>query len=247
MKKVIALLLALSAPAAAATEHQVVETEHLWSLAKRYYGNPYQWRAIAQANADIKDPHWIYPRQVIIIPDLPEAPLQVETPAPVEAAVAVAAAEAGAVAVTPMPEPLDVKPLPAAEEPPALLSEKDGLSVELPEGLAGQYPSMTRFDAPRDWKPDGSITEYEDREAMAAEGDFVSGLLKKGNVVVGEKLYVLREDATEDIDEDTKARHFVRVAVVSVQRDLGKGRCRLLILKSGDSVQLGDLLSKRRL
>lgn len=267
MKKTIALLLVLAAPAWAVTEHHVVEKEHLWALAKHYYANPYKWRIIAAANPGIKDPNLVYPGQVVIIPDLdgralPEVEAPVRAGAPIETGAPIAASapiETGAPIEASVPVEVGVTPAavsaevsvaavaPASEEPLPPSLDKDGLSEELPEGLSGQYPSMTRFAVPPGWKADGQITEYEEREALAAQGDFISGRLESVHVDIGEKLYVLREDALEDVDKDKDARYYVRVGVVSVQRDLGKGRYRLLILKSGDSVQLGDRLSKRRL
>jgi LysM repeat protein len=257
MRKVLTLLLLLAAPAAAVTEHKVSQTEHLWGLAGRYYGDPYRWKAIAEANPQVKDPHWIYPGQVILIPDLPpvapveaaapvEASLPLQAPVPVEASTPMAVEPELQAAVAPAPAPA-LAPIPVREPAPPPSLDQDSLSVELPEALSGQYPSMTRFKAPRKWTQDGEVAEYEGREALAAEGDFISGHFKKTSVAVGEKLYVLRDEAPEDSDEDKTARYLVRVGVVSVQKDLGKGVYRLLILRSGDSVQVGDFLSKERL
>jgi len=47
----------------------------LWNIAKKYYGDPWQWKKIYLANQNqIKDPRLIYPRQELIIPpkDEPE-------------------------------------------------------------------------------------------------------------------------------------------------------------------------------
>lgn len=261
MRNVMAVLLLAAAPAAAVTEHKVLQTEHLWGLAKRYYGDPFRWRAIAEANPQVKDPHWIYPGQVILIPDLTaaappvveaaapvEASLPVPAPAPVEASAPIVVEPEPQVVAEPAPAPAAAPaPILAAQPAPAEDSAQDSLSVELPEALSGQYPSMTRFKAPQGWTQDGEVTEYAGREALAAEGDFISGRFKKTVVAVGDKLYVLRAEAPEDLDEDKKAKYLVRVGVVSVQKDQGKGFYRMLILRSGDSVQVGDFLSKKGL
>ena len=43
----------------------------LWNLAKKYYGDPRQWKRIYEANKDrIADPGKIYPKQELIIPPL---------------------------------------------------------------------------------------------------------------------------------------------------------------------------------
>jgi len=43
----------------------------LWNLAKKYYGDPHQWKRIYEANKDrIENPSKIYPKQELIIPPL---------------------------------------------------------------------------------------------------------------------------------------------------------------------------------
>lgn len=49
--------------------HTVVKGDTLWGIAQRYYGNGTQWPRIYDANrSKIKDPHWIFPGQVFVIP-----------------------------------------------------------------------------------------------------------------------------------------------------------------------------------
>ena len=51
--------------------HEVVAGETLWVLAARFYGNPWQWRRIWEANQDrVLDPNLILPGQTLTIPDL---------------------------------------------------------------------------------------------------------------------------------------------------------------------------------
>lgn len=58
-----------SPPAPKPRTHTVVRGDCLWIIARKYYGNGAQWRKIYEANkAKIKDPHWIYPGQVFVIP-----------------------------------------------------------------------------------------------------------------------------------------------------------------------------------
>lgn len=62
-------LLEAQEPAQQARSHTVVRGETLWELARVYYGNPFDWRTIYEANTDkIANPHWIYPGQVFTIP-----------------------------------------------------------------------------------------------------------------------------------------------------------------------------------
>lgn len=49
--------------------HTVVRGDTLWDISKKYYGTGTKWPTIANANkSKIRDPHWIYPGQVFLIP-----------------------------------------------------------------------------------------------------------------------------------------------------------------------------------
>jgi hypothetical protein len=50
-----------------ATIHIVVRGDTLWDLAAQYLGDPYLWPQIWERNPYIKDSHWIYPGDPIVI------------------------------------------------------------------------------------------------------------------------------------------------------------------------------------
>ncbi len=47
--------------------HIVQKGDTLWDLSGRYLGNPYAWPQIWELNQWVKDPHWIYPGDPLII------------------------------------------------------------------------------------------------------------------------------------------------------------------------------------
>jgi len=49
--------------------YTVVKGDCLWNIAKKFYGNGALWPRIFDANrGKIKDPHWIFPAQIFLIP-----------------------------------------------------------------------------------------------------------------------------------------------------------------------------------
>lgn len=55
-----------SYPADART-HRIAAGETLWALAQQYYGDPYLWPQLWEANTWISDAHWIYPGDVVLV------------------------------------------------------------------------------------------------------------------------------------------------------------------------------------
>ena len=111
--------------------------------------------------------------------------------------------------------------------------------------MTGQYPSTTRHKVSKDWKDDGKITEFEGREIMAAQGDRIHAKLTE-TAVVGEKYAVYRRDSVDEMD-DKDGIYLHRVGVVEVEGPADKGKTILKIVKSGDAIQLGDMLKREQL
>jgi hypothetical protein len=63
------------APAATDQVHVVAKGDTLWQLAAKYYGNAYLWPQIWEKNQYIKDAHWIYPGDPLVL-GLNVAPVQ---------------------------------------------------------------------------------------------------------------------------------------------------------------------------
>ncbi|MCG6956886.1 MAG: LysM peptidoglycan-binding domain-containing protein [Gemmatimonadetes bacterium] len=77
------LILAGFQPAQQVTTHTVVKGDCLWNLAQTYYGNPWGWRRIWDANRSlVSDPNLIFPGQVLTIPAKAAEVHEVEVQAP---------------------------------------------------------------------------------------------------------------------------------------------------------------------
>lgn len=94
LRSVVVILLLMILPNLASAQevpqsqqatHEVVRGESLWTLAEHYYGNPYRWPVIYEANrAGIANPNVLEPGQVLVIPEI--GGTTVETPPPGEPA-----------------------------------------------------------------------------------------------------------------------------------------------------------------
>jgi hypothetical protein len=62
-------------------EHVVRKGDTLWDLAAHYYGNPFLWKVIYDANKPVvENPHWIYPVEKLIIPGIDSTMASAEQP-----------------------------------------------------------------------------------------------------------------------------------------------------------------------
>lgn len=124
------------------------------------------------------------------------------------------------------------------------------MGEDLPTKMPPALTTFTteRLKAPKDWKEDGRVAEFEGREIMAAEGDVINAKFSKGAAPsVGDRLTVYRPDAPREMDEDPKGLYLHKVGLVEVKEKIGQSEYRLLILKSADSLQLDDLLKREGL
>ncbi|MBI4346806.1 MAG: LysM peptidoglycan-binding domain-containing protein [Elusimicrobia bacterium] len=227
---ILTVLLAVSADAA--RKHTVVPKDCMWDLAQHYYKDPFQWRKIADANPppDVKDPHWIYPDQVLIIPDIDEDVPEPEEPAPEEAATTPAA---------------PIQPVTfQSDQGEQTVTVPESLSTKFPEGLVSAPPSNYRMMALPGWTADGSVAAFNGTEIMAAEGDLIDLAIERGKPSSGDRYEVYRKAAPTEADTNKAATYVVKIGVVQLRKPVAGNRFRAVILKSNDSVQIGDLIVK---
>lgn len=251
-KPIVLAFLLLPAAAWSQTKHTVATHDCLWSLAQTYYHDPFKWKALEAANAGlIKNPDRIYPGQVLVIPDIaalpnvePPADSAVDAAAPVDQAPSSASpapetAETAAAPAPPQPSPAKAK----AAGPGGLEDQPADLSAQMPPAMTGFGPSMRRMRLLAGWTSDGTVSGGIDgHETASAEGDVVVGRLAKADV--GDSFDVFRPAARLQADPPG-ASYLQFVGTVQVQRFAGKSNYELVILKSNDTVQEGDLLKRR--
>jgi hypothetical protein len=149
--------------------HMVQKGDTLWDLAGKYLGNPYAWPQIWENNQWVKDPHWIYPGDPLII-DLSKGVAQEALP----------------------PAVSDLQPDERRADPSVLRRPELGFSFQ--DFI--QLPFLTNAGAQAYFKSQGAFTITsnlrDDRQSLA-EGEtiYVNGGTEQG-IKAGDRFLVIK-------------------------------------------------------
>jgi len=203
--------------------HMVQKGDTLWDLAATYLGNPYAWPQIWELNQWVKDPHWIYPGDPLII-DLGRA-----------------VATAGS-----LPEEVaNLQPDQRRADPSAVRRPELGFSFQdfiqlpfmAPQGAEAYYKSLGAFTL--------TSNKREDRQFLG-EGEpiYMNGGVEQG-VKVGDRFLILKT-ISRHVMHPTIAKKKMgdivqQVGVVRVITAQSKGSV-AVIERSLDAVEVGDHL-----
>jgi hypothetical protein len=202
--------------------HLVEKGDTLWDLSGKYLGNPYAWPQIWELNQWIKDPHWIYPGDPLII-DLSRA-------------VATAGSVPDAVA--------NLQPDRRRADPSALRRPELGFTFQdfiqlpfvAPEGAEAHYKSQGAFTL---------TSNRRDDRLHLSEGEtvYMNGGREQG-VRAGDRFLILKT-ILRKVEHPTTKRKLGDVVqqagVVRVVTPLAKGSV-AVIERCMDSVEVGDHL-----
>lgn len=202
--------------------HIVEKGDTLWDLSGKYLGNPYAWPQIWELNQWIKDPHWIYPGDPLII-DLTRA-----------------VATAGSV-----PESVSgLQPDRRRADPSALRRPELGFAFQ--DFI--QLPFFAPDGAEAHYKNQGAFTltgnRRDDRQHLA-EGEtvYMNGGSEQG-VKVGDRFLILKTVARKIKHPATKHKLgdvVQQVGVIRVVTPQSKGSV-AIIERCLDGVEVGDHL-----
>lgn len=159
--------------------HRIVKGDTLWDLSQKYYGDPFMWGRIYNANfSSVENPDLIYPKDELVIPDITEVLIPYRTPVVAETEVS---PEEWAAEEDPYDDYVSAEAVPAAMAPtPAELSEalkplaRNVLSEEMPKDQK-EWSDGGKI-APGSWRYDGTvIAKVEEEDEFLAEALSITG------------------------------------------------------------------------
>jgi len=109
--------------------------------------------------------------------------------------------------------------------------------------MTSGQPSTFRFLMPKGWKADGEVVAFQGREVLAAEGDTL--LVRLGaplRLRRGLRFTVFRPSAPTEADLDQKGLYMQKVGVVEAVKKVSDLEVRVMVLRSGGAVVVGDLV-----
>jgi hypothetical protein len=172
--------------------HVVVPGDTLWDISDAYLGTPWVWPSIWQDNADIANPHVIYPGDHIWI--TPSEMRRIS----LEEAEALMARRPPAAPEEPEPAPLVVPDAPELAEPaePAVVPEQPATHLIGARDEIGFITAETLAAS-------ASIVDAFSRRVMLGQEDEVYIGLGWGDVEVGDEFTIFRE-SDRVVDPDTR-------------------------------------------
>lgn len=196
--------------------YTVKEGDTLWDIASNWYQDGFSWQKIWNYNKYVKNPHWIFPGDDLIVPVYTGAKEEEEIPL--------------------TEEPAEVsRPLEEAL-PPIMIEETFPIIQKVQEDT---------FIAPLDISFDGQLTEMKERKFMISQGDIAFiNLGKNLGVTPGMKFLVYRKGRIV-VDPETEEKLGVvvkRVGVIKATHKIREKTTTVEIIRSYVPLKIGDLV-----
>ncbi|MEW6556136.1 MAG: LysM domain-containing protein [Elusimicrobiota bacterium] len=206
--------------------YTVVNGDTLSSIAQKFYNDYLQWKKIHSYNKFIKNPHWIFPGDELVIPvEVEDTVVTAETQKE-EPAVSTDTLAATSPA-PPAPAPVIKKEEPA---PPVKKAEEDSV-------IAGE-----------NWEFDGYVSGEKDRKIIIGQSDIVFlDLGKKQNVKALDRYTIYRKDRSIIHPETNEnlGNLIRKIGVLEITTDVQSETCTGRVIMAREPVMVGDMIKKQ--
>lgn len=245
--------------------HSVVKGDTLWGISAKYYGTPWVWDRLWQANkAQNPDPNRIYPGQQLTIPERSALPPKAVDAVPAAAPQQIAAVPETKPAEEKAAEPITVEPVAAAPgedltvspvvEPAEPVTEKPvevaAKPVEMPAATPAaqaekKYRSGDSMIVSSDWEVDGFIVGEKDKKLLISEGDTVYVKIERWRVKPGTQMTVYRRlnrVADPEVKNASLGFEVRRVGRLEISTDIGDQSSTAKVVMSSEPIETGDVV-----
>lgn len=200
--------------------YEVQKGDTLWGISRKFIDDPYYWPDLWANNPEIRNPHFIFPKQQIKIYSGPIMVVETEPEQP-----------------APEAEAQPVVAEPVAETPKAEVAAEPVVLIPVPVGVG--------YVTPREVSGLGEIYDFHDARKMAAAGDSVFVRMKSGNQAkVGDRfsLMTILEEIRHPVTRRTAGYQIIEIGaleITAVYADVSEAR----IISSYREIERGTLLT----
>ena len=243
--------------------HTVADGDTLWYLSQKYYGDPFKWRRLYNANiGSIPNPDQIYPGNELDIPDL----IEEEKPAVQEMPVmgedeTLKDPETRSSEIITAEDPVEPenqaevkiqtqpKPLPQPAETLEALFKDGDLSEDMPSDQK-EWSSGVKIVGD-DWREDGVIaakaaSDLETEEGFSLSGETVLVSLLPGNYVKkGDRLDVYLKGASAYNKKGNRLGFELQRAGIIKILKIDGSRAEAIVLDASTSIHKGLIVKKQ--
>lgn len=253
-------------------QYTVVEGDTLWDLSGVFYQNPWFWPRIWYANPPIKNPHLIYPGQVISLPEVlagtaPVPVVQTTAPQPISMAaesatetvqpsVAVAAVTTVAPLTTvvveedmPYQPPLSEEEIPFRTEQEKDVESRLDIGAlktrkkPLPTQIIQQIGNEEFLVKKDELEGDAHFLRADRLGTLFAEGDYFWINLGDGEARMGEKYIVARRQREiSSTRTDLSLGYLMHPTGIVKVVQVIKDASRVIVTKSFDAIEISNVL-----
>jgi len=217
--------------------HIVIKGDTLWNIAGKYYKNPWLWEKIYTANkSTIKDPHWIFPEQEFVIPDVFAKEINLQEKQLVVSTEEISS-EKTAIEIPTKEKLKEQEEKPVKKEPEQTKSEQKNINDKEEKDLIEILPLEHKFS--------GKIVGCKEDKTLISQNDFIFvDVGSDQGVKKGTKCYILRKKGK--IKSEKTKRYIgykvVKIGIIEITDDIKSNSSTAVVIRSYEPISKGDYI-----